>query len=125
MQATLNSIIFNENKFTTYLASQKISDFNNLPVKIIIPESFIIDVKSTSTTPWLEKELEISLSGEVIIKWNYDPETIKTSLVGKKWTEIAEIESKYAESVSGLDAHFTPFWQVFFPDDISRITIEE
>jgi len=125
MKASLNAIVFNRKKMASYLAVKKLPDFNKLPVDIIIPDDFILKIISTSTTPWLEKDLEISLTGTAEIKWIFNPDTIKAELVGKKITELAKIKTKYQDSISDLEPHFKPFWQIFFPDDISKIEVME
>lgn len=125
MQASLKAITFNTNKLATYLATKKISDFNKLAVDIIIPDDFVIKILSTSTEPWLQKNLEISLTGKPTIVWKYNPEDIKKALVGKSSSELTKIQDKYQDSISNLEAHFSPPWQIFFPDDISKIKMEE
>jgi hypothetical protein len=125
LKATLNAIVLNKSKTASYLASQKITGFNNLPVSIRPQADFKITPLSSSTRPWLEKELEISITGQADIVWKYDAEEVKTKLVGKKRTEISAIKDKYQESISDIKVNFRPFWQIFLPDDPARITVAE
>lgn len=125
MRAVLKAITFNEKKLASYLAAKKITGFNNQPVDVSLSNDFSIKILSTSTVPWLEKNLNVSLNGVATIKWVYDKEKIRTDLVGKSAADLGKIKTKYQESISGLEVHFTPFWQIFFPDNISKIKVRE
>lgn len=125
MKVSLNSIVFNKKKLAFYIASKKLADFNNLQVEGIIPDNFKIQINSTSTAPWLEKKLDITLNGKMDIKWIFDTEKIRTDLVGKSLSELSKVKAKYNGSVSDITPRFNLFWQIFFPDDINKIKVEE
>jgi hypothetical protein len=108
------------------LALKKIKDFDGLPVEFIPTDSLTtVFIAKDSTSLAKNNVLEIKLTGEAVIKWLYDAESIKKDLAGQKESEAKDLVIKYQDSVKSLQVIFKPIWARYFPDDLDKIKVEE
>jgi hypothetical protein len=126
IQGTLNAIVFNNIKLGKYMATKKISDFDNNQTEFI-PSDDLVTIFSGKDTTSLAKNdtLEIKLNGQATIKWSYDSDIIKKDLTGRKGSDIRNLASKYKDSVISMEVIFRPVWTRYFPDKEDKIEIKE
>ena len=126
IEGDLNGIIFDNLKLTRYIASQKISDFNNSPVELIPADNLVTTLTgSDSTGLWKNDTLQIKFNGDAVIKWQYDSDALKKDLAGKSQSDVGIIADKYKDSILSLKVFFMPIWTRYFPDNLSKIKITE
>jgi len=104
LEGNLSAVVFNSLKLSKYIVLFKPEDLSSLGKN---------------------KTLEIKLTGEGIIKWQYDSEALKQDLVGKSEADFKNLMVKYKNSVSGIKVFFRPIWTRYFPDNINKIRIQE
>ncbi|OHA46506.1 MAG: hypothetical protein A2541_00155 [Candidatus Taylorbacteria bacterium RIFOXYD2_FULL_36_9] len=126
LEGNLSAVVFNSLKLSKYFAVKKIEGFDGLPTEFISTDSLIVLFKPEDLSSLgKNKTLEIKLTGEGIIKWQYDSEALKQDLVGKSEADFKNLMVKYKNSVSGIKVFFRPIWTRYFPDNINKIRIQE
>ncbi len=125
IEGILNGVVFNNSKLAKYLATQKIANFDGLPVTFIPADNLIATLKGTSPVLWKNDALDIKITGDADIKWQYDSTALKRDLLGRKETDLKSLSAKYKDSILGLKVLFRPVWTRYFPDNINKIKVEE
>lgn len=126
MEGKLTAITFNNAKLAKKFASEKISDFNNLPVEFIISDNLEVVLLTDNIKNLMEiKNVELKFNGPAYIKWSYDKDELKDKLKGKKKTDIPDILDSYQGSILSMEVILKPFWARYFPDNIKKIKIKE
>lgn len=126
IEGNLSGIVFNSLKLANYLATKKISKFDALPVEFIPSDDLVTTlVGKDMASLWKNSSLDITLSGEAIIKWQYDGAMIKRDFAGKKETDLKNLMTKYRDSVKEMKVLFRPVWTRYMPDNPNKIKISE
>lgn len=126
LEATMNSLVFNNNKLSNYFASKKVADYDGLATVFIPEDNFTATFIAKDTVNlWKNSSVQIKLNGDAIIKWEYDSDSIKKDLLGKKEADIKSILTKYKDSVTSLEVIFKPVWNRYFPDSLNKIRITD
>lgn len=126
IEGTLRAIVLNNFRLAKYLANSKITDFDALPVELISTDKLSIEFKGKDSTGlWKNTSLNLTLNGEVTIKWSYDTQEVKKDLAGKKENEIKSILNKYRFSILGIQIIFKPVWTRYIPDNVNKIKLIE
>jgi hypothetical protein len=126
IEGNLNAVVFNNLKLARYIANKKIANFNDLPVELIISDNLVTTFNVTDKSGlWKNKTIEIKFSGEAILKWVYDNDSLKNDLLGKKESDLENILSKYKDSLVSIRVIFVPVWTRYLPDNPNKIKIQE
>jgi len=122
----LHAVIFNNLKLSKYIGLKKIENFDSLPTELVPSEDLTITFNGTDESAfWKNNSLNLKLNGRANIKWVYDAEMLKNDLAGKKESDLKTILLKYQNSVSAIQVVFRPVWTRYFPDNLSKIKVEE
>jgi hypothetical protein len=65
------------------------------------------------------------LTGNAVIKWQYDTDALKKDIAGKKEADLKNLVAKYKDSIMSIKVIFQPVWTRYFPDDLSKIRVKE
>lgn len=126
IEASLNGIVFNNIKLTKYLASKKIDNYDGLAAELIPADDLVTVITgSDSTGLWKNNTLQLKLTGNAVVRWVYDKESIKKDLAGKKEADLAGLVTKYKNTIKSIQVVFRPIWTRYFPDDLNKIKIQE
>jgi hypothetical protein len=126
IEATINAIVFNNQKLAKYLAGRKLTDFDGLPVEFIPSDNLVVTfLAKDSTGLWKNNTLDIKITGDGIIKWVYSADDFKRDLLGKKEADMNGVLQKYKDSITGIQVIFKPVWTRYFPDSINKIKLQE
>ncbi len=55
--------------------------------------------------------------------WQYDPNALKTALLGKSKSEFQTIVESFAPAIQSAQAKVRPFWEGSFPSDPGKIDV--
>jgi hypothetical protein len=126
IEGTLSGIVFNNLKLAKYIATKKISNFDNLPVELVPADNLVTTFKGSDTTSLAKNStLEMRLTGNAVIKWQYDTDALKKDIAGKKEADLKNLVAKYKDSIMSIKVIFQPVWTRYFPDDLSKIRVKE
>lgn len=126
IQGNLNAIVFDNQKFSKYIATKKIDGFDGLGVKLTKYDDLVtIFSGADSTGLWKNDTLQVKLKGVATIKWLYDADLLKKDFAGKSESDLSSLVDKYKNSVISIKILFMPVWTRYVPDDLSKIKIKE
>ncbi|MEK7149984.1 MAG: hypothetical protein AAB736_00065 [Patescibacteria group bacterium] len=122
--ATFYGIIFDKAKLASYLAKQKISDYDGAPVDLILDKDIKVGISSNSKSkPWEGDAFSISFKGKADFIWIYDKAALQKKSAGQNKNDLNKILSldfgiKEAKGV------IRPIWKRTLPSDPKKIKIE-
>lgn len=127
-QAILQVPLFRANDFASFVAKESIVGYTEAEsVRIKDIETLRFSYLTATTAQSIianEESLSFKLVGIPHIIWTYDAEDIISELAGKERTAHVQVLGKYPGIIrSTID--IKPFWSRSFPDDKSKIRIEE
>jgi hypothetical protein len=126
IEGQIKAILFNNNKFSHYIAEKKGIDLKDSVVKFIPGQNFTSLIESKDQLDLsLEKTVNVIFDGEAFIKWDYDVEQLKKDLAGKKGADLKTIIMKYNNSLNNIQVIFRPVWTRYIPDSLDKINVKE
>jgi hypothetical protein len=124
IKAVLYGIIFDEDDFAKFIASNTIAGFDGGDVMLLNPEVLSVNTSGeTEDRPWEGDAISVDISGTTNIVWVFDEEGLKRDLAGKSKNALPTILSGYT-SIQSIEASLWPFWKGSFPEEIDKIRIE-
>jgi hypothetical protein len=120
---TINAIMFDKTELSSYIAKDKITDFDGSDVDILWNDNDIVVLTGTTEKPWNETSLKAKFVGPAQIVWSYDANEIINSIIGKDKSAVNSVLDKYKNSVTEIQATIRPMWKNTFPDNASKIKI--
>lgn len=124
-KATLYGVLFNKEKFASYIAKNTLAVFEDEPVEIADIASLTIAVSNKDEArPWEEEEFGFTVNGNARIVRTFDEEKLKSDLSGRAKAALPTILSGYP-SIEQAKVVLMPFWKRSFPDKTNRIKIEK
>jgi hypothetical protein len=70
-------------------------------------------------------KIELVVTGDTYIVWQYDKNAVVSALLGKKKDTFETIITSFRPALTGAEVTLRPFWQSQFPSDPKKITITE
>lgn len=105
-----------------YTASKTVEGYAGEAVTFDDPTSVKITA-ATGTKP--VGKIDFTVSGTKSIVWVYDPEAVKTALLGKNKANFETIISSFRPALTGAEVTLRPFWASQFPAEPSKIKVTE
>lgn len=122
--ATFYGIIFDKTKLASYLAKEKISDYNESPVDLILDKDVEIGISGSSKLkPWEGDAISISFKGKADFIWVYDKVALQNKLAGQNKKELNNILSSDF-GIKEAKGVIRPIWKHSFPANFKKIKIE-
>lgn len=78
---------------------------------------------SAATSTAQASTLILQLSGQATLVWQFDPNALKTALVGQPKSQFEAIIKQFEPAIAKADASLRPFWTSTFPTDPDKISI--
>jgi len=122
-KGTIHAIMFNEAELSSFLAKNKIKDFDNSKVDALLGKNFSTELSGSTEKPWTENSLKVRFSGDAKISWSYDKDKIISGIAGENESVIRDIEVRLRNSIESISSEIQPFWQNDFPKNPEKIKI--
>lgn len=118
--ATMQAAIVKIDDLANAVAKQTVAGYNGEAVTFADPAQLVVEAQNIEAS---ETELTLNLTGNLTLKWRYDPNALKSALVGKNKDEFETIIKSFAPAIDGAEAKIRPFWDGNFPEDPEAIEI--
>lgn len=122
--AVFYGIIFDQAKLSSFVAKNKLSDYDDAPVRLVLDDNAVVGISSDSKIkPWESNTLNLSIKGGANIIWLYDEAVLQKSMAGFNGNDL----NKFLASHPGIKearAEVRPFWRRSLPSDPQKIKIE-
>lgn len=118
--ATLQAAIVKTDDLANAVAKQKVSGYGGEAVTFVDPTGLAI---AATSSPASETDLSLNLTGELGLKWRYDPTALTNALLGKPKAEFQEIIQSFSPAIRSAEAKVRPFWDGSFPSDQNKIEV--
>lgn len=122
-ECSINAIYFNKEELATYIAKNKVKDFDNSKVDIIWDDADTITLQGTTEKIWNETSLKAKFAGTIKVVWSYDVETILNSIIGQNKSIISNIIEDNSNSLTEIQSKIRPLWKNTFPNNEKKIKI--
>lgn len=121
-EAVAYVVMFNKDELSSYLAKQKIENYDNSKVDILWTDAVTASTTGSTAKPWTEKTLKIKLVGQTRFVWQYDPSVILSEIKGQS-RNILQAVLKQNPSIKEIQASIRPQWNSVFPKNDDKIKI--
>jgi hypothetical protein len=122
-ECSINAVLFNMEELSSFIAKNKIKDFDNSKVDILWNDNNSASLLSTTEKPWNETSLKVRFAGPTQIVWSYDTNAILSSIVGLDKSIISSVIANNKNSLVEIQATIKPMWRNTFPKSESKIKI--
>jgi hypothetical protein len=122
-ECSIYAIMFDKNELSSFIASNKIKDFDNSKVDIMWNDNDIVILSGITAEPWTESSLKAKFTGPAEIVWSFDKNSILGSIVGQDKSIVNSIIESNKNSLSEIQATIRPMWRSTFPDDQNKIKV--
>jgi hypothetical protein len=124
--ATANGDTVRTSDLAAAIAKQVVTGYNGEAVDFADTSAITIGLQGSSTPS--QGSLTLALSGSPTLVWQFDPNALKTALVGKSKSAFEQIVSSFAPAITcsqatPCSASIRPFWSSTFPTDVNKITV--
>lgn len=122
--ATFYGIIFDKAKLASYLAKEKIPDYDGVPVDLTLDKDMNIVISGSSKLkPWEGDSLNISFKGKADFIWIYDKVALQNKFAGQNKNGLNKIllTDSGVKEAKGI---IRPFWKRYLPSNPKKIKIE-
>ena len=120
---SINAIIFNKEELATFIARNKIKDFDNSKVDIMWNDNNTVSLLSNTEKPYNETSLKVRFAGPAEIVWSYDISGILSSIVSQDKSIIGSVIEANKNSLVEIQATIKPMWKNTFPKSEKKIKI--
>ena len=114
------SAIMRAQDLAAALATQKVDGYNGEAIDFVDSEKITLSVPS-GTKP--VGELTVLLAGTPVLVWQFDPDVIKQTLLGKNKSDYESIIKTFAPSVERATLTIRPFWESVIPTDQGKLGV--
>ncbi len=121
-EGIINVIIFKDSELSDFIATEKIEDFDGLPVNIIW-SNVKAEIVGSTEKPWNEYKVKIILKGEASVVWIYEKDIILNTIKGQNKNIIQGVLNDYKNSIIEIESSIRPQWKSSFPSNINKIKI--
>lgn len=118
--ATMHAAIVRIDDLANAVAKQRIQGYSGEAVTFVDPVQLVVNATST---PSSETDLALDLSGNLALKWRYDPAAVQAALVGKEKGQFEQVIQSFAPAINRAEAKIRPFWDSTFPSDPEDIEV--
>jgi len=122
-ECSINSIYFNKSELATFIAKNKIKDFDNSEVDIIWGDTNTVVLQGTTEKFWNETALKAKFTGSARVVWSYDANKILSGIVGQNKSIISSVIEDNSGSLTEIQSKIRPLWKNTFPDNQEKIKI--
>lgn len=122
-KGTIYAIIFNKDELSSFLAKNKIKNFDDSKVEFLWKDNFLSVLSGTTEKPWTESSLQIKFSGDADIVYFYDKNEILADIAGQNKSIVSDILEKNKNSILDMSAKIQPGWLKSFPKNSAKIKI--
>ncbi len=122
-ECSINAIAFNKSALSSFIAVNKIKNFDNSKVDIIWNDNDTVSLQGTTEKPWNETSLKATFTGPAQIVWVFDTNGILSSIVGQNKSIISSIMENNKNSLTEIQATIRPTWRNTFPENVKKIKI--
>jgi hypothetical protein len=122
-ECSINAIVFNKEELSSFIAKNKVKDFNNEKVDIMWNDNNVVSLQGTTEKPWNEISLKAKFVGPAQVVWFFDANEILSSIVGQDKTVIDSVIKNNSNFLTEIVATIRPMWRNTFPDNDKKIKI--
>ena len=122
-ECSINAIVFNKESLASFIATNKIKDFDNSQVDIMWNDSDAVSLTGSTARPWTETSLQAKFVGPANIVWSFDSAKILSSVVGQSKSIVNSVIENNKNSLTEIQANIRPMWRNTFPDNEKKIKI--
>ena len=122
-ECSINAIVFNKEELSSFIAKNKIKDFDNSSVDIMWNDNDSVSLLGSTEKPWNEISLKVRFAGPAQIVWSYDVNVILSSIIGQDKSIINSVIENNKNSLTEIQATIRPMWKNTFPENSKKIKI--
>ena len=122
-ECSINAVIFNKEELASFIAKNKIENFDDSKVEIIWNDNNFVSLQGTTEKPWNETSLKAKFTGSILMVWFFDANEIISSILGLDKSVISSIIENNKNSLTEIKASIRPVWRNVFPENGDKIKI--
>ncbi len=121
--ATIYAVEFNKEELATFIAKNKIKNFDNSKVDILWNDNALTTISGATGRPWTESALKVNFIGTASVVWMYDTPEILNQIQGQNKSVLKDILDKNKTSIVQIEARIRPQWKSTFPTNVDKIKV--
>ncbi|MFH1455198.1 MAG: hypothetical protein ABIF22_02675 [bacterium] len=122
-ECSINAIIFHKDILATFIATNKINNFNNSKVDIMWNDNNSVSLQGITEKPWNETSLKAKFKGSIQVVWFFDASEILASILGQNKSVISLVIENNKNSLKEIQTTIRPMWRNTFPTNVKKIKI--
>ena len=121
-EGTLEGILFNKQALSTAIR-EIVMPLEENPVMVTNLESLDFHLlEKEAIDPQESSEVQFSLSGDPLLVWQFDQDTLIADLAGKRKKDFQTVMTLYPE-IDSATLNLKPFWRRSVPDEAKRVRV--
>lgn len=123
VKGTFYGVLIKEPDLAKKIAQKQVDQYTDAPIFVPQIRDLKFEFKDTDVSLADASNIDFGLSGNVVVVFKVDGETLKAGLLGKPKNILAEILPNFP-SIKSADITLKPFWLQNFPKKPEAITLE-
>lgn len=122
-ECSLYAIVFNKDVLSSFIAKNKIKDFDGSLVDVLWSNNIETNISGGSAKPWSEESIKVRFTGEALVVWRINNEEILSAILGQDKNIISLILNDEKNYIEEITASIRPMWKNSFPEKVNKIKI--
>lgn len=122
-ECTINAIVFDKNELSSFIAKNKVPNFDKSKVDIMWNDNDSVSISGTTAKLWNETNLKAVFTGPAQVVWDIDEQKILDSIVGQDKSIIGSVIKNNSNYLTEIKAVIRPMWKKTFPTNSRKIKI--
>lgn len=123
-KVVLTGLVLERKSLATAIAMKQLNGYDEKPIDLSTLDGLDIVPQNMSIGVFDRDPVKLAISGTASFVWLYDAAKISAALVSQKTAEYKEVMVAFPE-VTTAKVVVRPFWRNTFPDEATRIVVEE
>ncbi len=123
-KVVLTGLVLERKALAAAIAMKQLNGYDEKPIDLSTLDDLDIVPQNMSIGVFDRDPVKLAISGTASFVWLYDAAKISQALVSQKTAEYKEVMVAFPE-VTTVKVVVRPFWRSAFPDEATRIVVEE
>lgn len=120
----LTGLVLEKTVLAKVLATKILNGYDEKPITLSTIEGLDVLPQNMSIGVFDRDMIKLTISGTASFVWLYDTAQIAEALISQKTAQFKDVMANFPE-VTPLKAVVRPFWRSTFPEEATKITVEE
>lgn len=123
-KVALIGLVLERKTLASAIAMKQLNGYDEKPIDLSTLDGLDIVPQNMAIGVFDRDPVKLAVSGTASFVWLYDIQKIAAALVSQKTAQFKEVMAAFPE-VTAVRAVVRPFWRSAFPDDATRIVIDQ